>query len=37
MEADSAKALRQVLAGHPHYHAPSGEIRAYEFLFMPGL
>jgi hypothetical protein len=37
LQADSRSALDDVLADHPHRHAPGSKIDVYEFLAMPGM
>lgn len=37
LQAESADALRAVLDGHPHFHAPGASIEVHELLPLPGM
>src|SRR5262249_45026166 len=37
LQAESTKALQELLKGHPHFKAPGASIEAFEFLPMPGM
>jgi hypothetical protein len=36
LQAESAKALGEVLTNHPHFKAPGGSLEVFEFLPLPG-
>jgi hypothetical protein len=36
LQAESAKALAELLKDHPHLHAPGASIEVLEFLAIPG-
>ena len=37
LQAESIDAVKKIMDGHPHFHAPSGSIEVLEFLQMPGM
>jgi len=37
LQAESNKAIQELLKNHPHFRAPGGSIEACEFLSMPGM
>jgi hypothetical protein len=37
LQAESAKAVEEILKGHPHFHAPGSAIEVHEFLPIPGM
>jgi hypothetical protein len=37
LQAESNKAIQELLKNHPHFRAPGGSIEAFEFLSMPGM
>jgi len=37
LQAESTKALQELLKNHPHFRAPGASIEAFEFLSMPGM
>jgi len=37
LQAQSTKALQEMLKNHPHFQAPGAAIEAFEFLPMPGM
>ena len=37
LQAESTKALQELLKNHPHFRAPGASIEAFEFLPMPGM
>jgi len=37
LQAESAKAIQDLLKDHPHFNAPGSSIEVLEFLAMPGM
>jgi hypothetical protein len=37
LQAESAKALHEVLKGHPHFMMPGASIEVHEFIPIPGM
>jgi hypothetical protein len=37
LQAESSKAIQELLKNHPHFRAPGASIEAFEFLSMPGM